>query len=170
MTLIVESDDSSLVTTAKLLKIMISDKDAHSTDVLYHQRCYSKFTQNYKPCKSNQEAKDSVKEATSAKEFLMFIKTQVINQKYRCLLRDLLIEINDMYEKYDCEVKMTRTKDLKKLITETFLEEIRLTLALGLHGPPLILHVSDVNPTVYVLASLGGLVSEIQKLHSRSLE
>ena len=33
-------DDPSLVVTAKRLKIMISDKDAHSADVLYHQRCY----------------------------------------------------------------------------------------------------------------------------------
>ena len=154
MSLIVESDDSSLIGAAKLLKIVISDKDAHSADVLYHQRCYSKFTQNYKPCKNNQETKDSVRKATPGKKFLAFIKTQVINQKYCFLLRDLVIEINDMYEKYDCEVKITRTKDLKKLITETFSEEIRFIPALDLHGSPLILHVSDVNPTVYVLASL----------------
>ena len=30
-----------------------------------------------------------------------------------------------MYVKYDCEVEITRTKYLKKLISETFLEEIR---------------------------------------------
>ena len=32
-----------------------------------------------------------------------------------------------MYEKYGCEVEITRTKDLKKLITETFPKEIRST-------------------------------------------
>ena len=37
-----------------------------------------------------------------------------------------------MYIKYGCEVEITRTKDLKKLITETFPEEIKLTPALGL--------------------------------------
>ena len=56
--------------------------------------------------------------------FLMIIKTQVINQKSCFLLRDLLIEINDMYEEYGSEVEIKITKDLKKLITETFLEEI----------------------------------------------
>ena len=41
-----ESDNSSLVAAVKRLKIdkMISDKDAYSADVFYHQRCYSKFT------------------------------------------------------------------------------------------------------------------------------
>ena len=39
-----------------------------------------------------------------------------------------------MHVKYGCEVEVTRTKDLKKLITETFSEEIRFTPALGLHG------------------------------------
>ena len=77
----------------------------------------------------------------------MPLKTQVINQKFFFLLWDLLIEVNDMYEKYDCEVEITRTKDLKKLIKETFLEEIRFIPALGLYGLPLILHVSHVNPT-----------------------
>ena len=76
----------------------------------------------------------------------------MINQKSCFLLRDLLIEINDMYEKYDCEVEITRTTDLRKLITETFLEEIRFTPALGLHGSPLILHASD--PSEYALAFL----------------
>ena len=33
-----ESDDFSLVAAAKRLKIMISAKDTHSADVLYHQR------------------------------------------------------------------------------------------------------------------------------------
>ena len=32
-----ESDESSLVATAKRLKIMVSDKFGHSADVLYHQ-------------------------------------------------------------------------------------------------------------------------------------
>ena len=115
-----ESDDSSLVVAAKRLKIMRSDKDAHSVDVLYHQRCYSKFTREYKPSKSDREAKDSAEKATAEKRFLMLIKTQVINQKSCFLLRDLLVEINDMYKKYGREVELTRTKDLKKLITETF--------------------------------------------------
>ena len=66
-----------------------------------------------------------------------------------------------MYEKYGCEVEITRTKDLKKLITETFLEKNQLHPCLiGFHGSPLILHASDVNPTDYVLASL------LQKLQS----
>ena len=84
----------------------------------------------------------------------MLLKTQVINQKYFFLLWDLLIEGNDMYEKYYCEVEITRTKDLKKLIKETFLEKIRFIPAIGLHGLPLILHVNHVNPTEYALVPL----------------
>ena len=61
-----------------------------------------------------------------------------------------------MYGKCRCEVEITRTKDLKKLITETFAEEIRFTLVLGHHGPTLIPHASDVNLTDYALASLVG--------------
>ena len=61
------------------------------------------------------------------------------------LLRDLLIKNNDMFEKYGCEVEITRTKNLKKLITKTFPEEIRFTHALRFHGLPLILHASEVN-------------------------
>ena len=58
----------------------------------------------------------------------------MINQKCCFLPLDLLIEINDIYEKCGCEVEITRTKHLKKLITETLPEEIRFTPALGLHG------------------------------------
>ena len=61
-----------------------------------------------------------------------------------------------MYEKYSCEAEITRIKDLKKLITKTFPEEIRFIPTLGLYGSPLILHASDVNPTDYALASLVG--------------
>ena len=122
-----ESDGSSLVAAANRSKIMISDKgDAHSADVLCHQRCYDKFPRDYKPAKSNREAKDSLEKATAGKMFLALLKTQVINQKSFFLLRELLIEINDMY-KCGCEVELTRTKDLKKPITENFLEKIRFT-------------------------------------------
>ena len=37
----------------KRLKIMVSDKDAHSADALYHQCCYNKFTRDYKSAESN---------------------------------------------------------------------------------------------------------------------
>ena len=85
---------------------MISDNDAHSADALYDQHYHNKLTRDYKPGGSNRENKDSLEKATSC-----------------FLLRDLLIEIN-MHEKYGYEVEITRTKDLKKLITETFPEEI----------------------------------------------
>ena len=39
---------------------MISDKDAYSADVLYHQCCYNKFTWNYKQAQNNWENKDCV--------------------------------------------------------------------------------------------------------------
>ena len=77
---------------------MISDKDAHSADGLFHQLCYNKFARDYKSSKSNREARDSVEK--SEKRFLTLIKTQVINQKSCFLLRYLLIEINDIYENY----------------------------------------------------------------------
>ena len=54
----------------KRLKIMISDKDAHSADALYHQCCYNKFTRDYKSAESNWEAKDIVKQATTEERFL----------------------------------------------------------------------------------------------------
>ena len=59
---------------------------------------------DYKPADSNREDKESVEKATAKKHFLTLLKTQVINQKSYFLLRDLLIEFNDMYEKYSCEV------------------------------------------------------------------
>ena len=68
------------------------------------------------------------------KTFLTLLKTQVINQNYCFALWDLLTEVNDMYTKYGCEVEITRTKDLNKLITENFPEEIRFTFALCLRG------------------------------------
>ena len=49
---------------------MISDKDAHSADALYHQCCYNKFTRDYKSAESNWEAKDIVKQATTEERFL----------------------------------------------------------------------------------------------------
>ena len=68
------------------------------------------------------------------KTFLTLLKTQVINQNYCFAPWDLLTEVNDMYTKYGCEAEITRTKDLNKLITENFPEEIRFTFALCLHG------------------------------------
>ena len=98
-------------------------------NVFYHQRCCNKFTRDYKPAESNREDKDKVEKATAEKRFLMLLKTQVINQESCFLLRDFLIEINDIYENYGCEVKMTRTKNLKKLLTETFPEKSDSPLA-----------------------------------------
>ena len=149
-----EPDHSSLVAVEKRLTIIISDKDAHSVDVLYHQHCYNKFTRNYKPSKSDREGKDSFEKAAAEKRFSTLLKTQDIYQKSCFLVLDLLIEVNDMYEKYGCEVEITKTKDLKKLITETFPEVISFTTTLGLHRSPLIHHTSDVNPTDYALVSL----------------
>ena len=106
-----EFDDPSLVAVAKRLEIMTSDKDGHSANVLCHQGDFNKFTCNYKQDKSNWEAKDSVEKATDEKRFLIFLKTQVINQKSFFPLWVLLIEVNDMNEKYDCEVEVTRTKE-----------------------------------------------------------
>ena len=83
-----ELDDPSLVATAKKLKIMILDKDSHSTDVFYHQRCSDKFTRDYKPVESNREDKNSVEKATAEKMFLALLKTQVLNQKSCFFLRD----------------------------------------------------------------------------------
>ena len=77
-----------LVATAKKLKIMILDKDSHSTDVFYHQRCSDKFTRDYKPVESNREDKNSVEKATAEKMFLALLKTQVLNQKSCFFLRD----------------------------------------------------------------------------------
>ena len=74
-----ELDDSSLVAAAKRLKIMISDKDAHCTDVLYHQRYYNKFTQDHKPTEINREDKGSMEKVTTEGGFLTLLKTQVIN-------------------------------------------------------------------------------------------
>ena len=55
-----ESNDPSLVAAAKRLTFMVWDKDVHSTDALYHQHCYNKFTRDYKPAEINREDKDSV--------------------------------------------------------------------------------------------------------------
>ena len=77
-----QSDDSCLVAAVKKLKIMISDKDARSADVLHHKRCYNKFARDYKPAKSNRKAKDNLEKATAEKRFLTLLKTHVINKKY----------------------------------------------------------------------------------------
>ena len=69
-----ESDNSYLLAVAKMLKFMISDNYAHSADVPYHQCCYNKFTRDYKPAKSNLEAKESLEKNTAKKRFLMLLK------------------------------------------------------------------------------------------------
>ena len=99
---------------------MKSDKDAYFADLLYHQRCYNMFTRDYNPAKSNREAKHRVGKARAEKRLLTLLRTQMTNQKSCFLLQDLLIEINDIYDIYGCEVEITRTKDLKELIRETF--------------------------------------------------
>ena len=55
-----------------------------------------------------------------------------------------MISMKSMVVKFE----ITRTKDLVNLIAETF------PPALGLHGSPLMLHDSGVNPTDYALAYL----------------
>lgn len=57
-----------------------------------------------------------------------------------------MISMKSMVVKFE----ITRTKDLVNLIEETF------PTALGLHGSPLMLHNSSVNPTDYALAYLVG--------------
>ena len=57
-----ELNDPSLVAAVKRLNITISDKDAHSADVLYDQCCY-KFTHDSKPAESNREDNKSVEKA-----------------------------------------------------------------------------------------------------------
>ena len=57
-----ELDDPSLVAAIKRLNLMISDKDTHSADVLYDQRCY-KFTHDSKPAESNWEDNKGIEKA-----------------------------------------------------------------------------------------------------------
>ena len=79
-----ELDDPSLVATAKKLKIMILDKDSHSTDVFYHQHCSDKFIRDYKPVESNREVKNSVEKITAEKN--AFDATKNTSDKSKILL------------------------------------------------------------------------------------
>ena len=56
---------------------------------------------------------------------------------------------------YGYEVEIARTKDLQKIIAD-FSGRYQIYPAIGLHGPPLILHISDVSSTDYALVSLVG--------------
>ena len=51
------------------IKIVMPDKDALSTNVLYHQRFCNKFVWDYKPGKSKREAKGSVGKKSLRKGF-----------------------------------------------------------------------------------------------------
>ena len=73
-----ESNDSSLV-AAKWLKI-ISYKYAHAADVLYRQRCYNKFTRDYKSAMSNREAKGSVIKTTLGTWRIITLSYRVLNK------------------------------------------------------------------------------------------
>ena len=84
-----ESDESSLVTAAKRLKIMVSDKVAHSANVLYHQAVVISSLDIANQVRVIGKTKTAQK-AKAEKMFLMLLKTQVINQKSCFLLRDQL--------------------------------------------------------------------------------
>ena len=68
---------------------MISYKDHHSTDVLFHQRCYNKFTPDHKSVESNRKDKDSVEKATAEKRYVwkkIFDATKNTSDKPKILL------------------------------------------------------------------------------------
>ena len=63
---------------------MILDKDSNLADVLYHQRCYKKFTEDFKPAESYREDKDKLEKAMTEKK--VFNATKNNSGKSRILL------------------------------------------------------------------------------------
>ena len=144
-------EDLELVAAANRLKVFTSITDAHATDLQYHQRCYNRFLRGYEPKNRDKDEQDIVR-AVVERKFFELLRCQVIYQKSCFLLKDLMLEINEMYEKYDCKARFTRTNSFSDLVTQKF-KEVKVTPALGLHGSPLVIHASDINPADYALAS-----------------
>ena len=55
--------DPSLVVTAKGLIVMMSNKDAHSVEVLFYKGFYKNVTRDCKAAHTNEENKDSIEKS-----------------------------------------------------------------------------------------------------------
>ena len=128
----VESNDPWFAAAAKRLKVITVNQDTFSADVVYHQKCYNKFTEEYeKIAKKKPEINDE--QVGAERKFLSPFKSKVINQKCCYLLRELVVELNNLYEYFDSSQESS-AKSLKKFIANSFGNQVCFTPAVGLRG------------------------------------
>ena len=85
--------------------------------------------------KGRQTGKSSI--STAEREFITVLKRKVFHQRFCYQLRDLVGEMNSLYEFFDCG-RASSAKSLKKLIIDLVGNQICFSPSIGLHGSPLV--------------------------------
>ena len=110
----VESNDPWFAAAAKRLKVITVNQDTFSTDVVYHQKCYNnKLTEEYERVAKKKPEKND-EQIGAERKFLSLFKSKVINQTFCYLLRELVVELNNLYE-YFGSSQESSAKSIKKI-------------------------------------------------------
>ena len=92
-----DSSDPWLKAAAQKLNSIISNQDIFSADVTYHKKCYDRFTyvNKYENGDKQDDEKSSI--LTAEREFITE-EGSLVHQKFCYLLRDLVGEMNSLYD------------------------------------------------------------------------
>ena len=93
-----DSSDPWLKAAAQKLNSIISNQDIFSADVTYHKKCYDRFTYVNKYEKGDKQDDEKSSILTAEREFITVLKRKVVHQKFCYLLRDLVGEMNSLYD------------------------------------------------------------------------
>ena len=130
--------------------------DIFATDVLYHKSCCNKFIyillQQKHKRQQQEEEKDNKNKKEVIRRFCKLIKQKVLNDKKTFLLIDLLGDIANLSEEEGLEPVATTTNSLRRIIETDFQEMVSFQVV----GKQLLIYSSDVNPCIYVTATLKG--------------
>ena len=129
--------------------------DIFAADVLYHKTCYNKFIRFECDKLEIEQAiiDEKGKKERVASKFIKLVQQRVLSDKKAFLLIDLLNDISDLSEEEGLEEpSISTTKVLRRLIESHFEEKISFHLV----GKRSMVYSSDVNPCIYVAATLQG--------------
>ena len=128
-----DSSDPWLKAAAQKLNSIILNQDISSADVTYHKKCYDRFTYVNKYEKGDKQDDKKSSLLTAEREFMTVLKRKVFHQKFCYLLRDLVGEMNSLYDFFfDCG-RESSAKSRKKLIIDLVGNQICFSPSLDLH-------------------------------------
>ena len=151
----VKDHNDTLYPAALRYKMAISGSshDIFAADIHYHKSCYNKFIKIKEKDTDELENLKLEKIDSAVQNFVRCIKQKILREKKAYLLVDLLKDLEDFREEEGLEEPIASTTlSLRRIIEKNIPEKISFHLI----GKKLMAYSTDINPCIYLAATLEG--------------